>query len=119
MSYRVKLYVKGREQTGILVDGTGIFFYSLSGSTRNQYEWEMLCNALDYIKNCPSGDVTVYMDSKLILSHVNYTKHIKDPYLKETYYFQWNEKKNNLFFSGFVIRYSYISPNENLARQQL
>lgn len=115
----MKLYVKGKEATGALVDGTGVFLYHLSGTTRNQCEWEMICKTLDYIKDKPSGEISVFIDSRLILSHLNYTKHIKDPYLKEVYYLKWNEQKNNLFYSGFKITYCYISAEENIARTYL
>ena len=114
----VSVYVDGsggpNSAYGYLVTESGKTFYkSRSGLTNNQAEYMAIISALEEFADS-KDDITIFSDSKVVVSQLNHEYAINNPLLRELARSAWNIMAGH---QNFSIR--WISRKENPAGKML
>ena len=89
--------------------------------TNNQAEYEALISALEFASKLTSQEVVCYMDSELVVKHLNEEYQVRNPKLK-TLWLKVHELKQNFKKISFIHvprTNSYIQEVDLLANQTL
>ena len=89
--------------------------------TNNQAEYEALISALKFVSKLTSQEIVCYMDSELVVKHLNEEYQVRDPKLK-TLWLKIHELKQNFTKISFIHvprTNSYIQEVDWLANQTL
>ena len=89
--------------------------------TNNQAEYEALISALEFASKLTSQEVVCYMDSELVVKHLNEEYHVRNQKLK-TFWLKVHELKQNFKKISFIHvprTNSYIQEVDWLANQTL
>jgi ribonuclease HI len=112
----MNIFIKGKEEHGIVHDGEKTLLFSYSGYSDNQCEWLSLIDALKWISGTHEfTGYTVLTDSLLLYRQLIGENRIKSKALKPLY-FVWNQLKNILY--ELEMKYDYVLPEENPAREE-